>query len=253
MSTGSLEDWALHAYVDDEMSSEQRAEIEQLLLAEPELARKVEAWRRQRDLLKQAYDPTLAETVPESLVAPLRRGSGMRARPWLAMAAAVALLLIGGLAGWFIGREGAASSTVAGIARQAIDAHRIYAAEIRHPVEVRADEKGHLQTWLSKRVGTPFVVPDLSAEGYTLLGGRLLADGGTPSALLMYEDKAGQRISILLTARHGGGKSSLHVERQGELIACYWNDEALAFAVAGQLEREPMMRLAEAIYESFEG
>ena len=42
MSTGSLEDWALHAYVDDEMSSEQRAEIEQLLLAEPELARKVE-------------------------------------------------------------------------------------------------------------------------------------------------------------------------------------------------------------------
>jgi anti-sigma factor RsiW len=168
------------------------------------------------------------------------------------MAAAVALLLVGGLAGWFLGQE-AGGPAVAGVARQAIDAHRVYAAEIRHPVEVRADDKSHLQAWLSKRVGTPFAVPDLSAEGYSLLGGRLLAEGGTPSALLMYEDKAGQRISILLTPGRDGAGSALHVESEGGLIACYWNDHGLAFAVAGALGREPMMKLAEAIYERFEG
>ena len=69
MTVNKIDDWALHAYVDNEVSDEQRAEIEQQLRADPEMAQKVEAWRRQRDLMKQAYDGVLAEALPSSLAA----------------------------------------------------------------------------------------------------------------------------------------------------------------------------------------
>ena len=252
MTVNKIDDWALHAYVDNEVSDEQRAEIEQQLRADPEMAQKVEAWRRQRDLMKQAYDGVLAEALPSSLAATLRTGGGLAARPYLAMAAAIALLLIGGIGGWSFALQTGARE-VADIARDALSAHEVYAAEVRHPVEVKADEKAHLQAWLSKRVGTPFIVPDLTSEGYTLLGGRLVASGERPAALLMYEDAKANRISILLTSRDDDSETALHVEQRGGLIACYWRDGKLAFAVAGQMARDPMMKLAAAIYERVEG
>jgi anti-sigma factor RsiW len=252
MSSGKIDDWALHAYVDNEMSPEQRAEFEELLRADPERAAQAASWQRQRDLLKQTYDRVLDEPIPPSLAATLRTGGGLAARPYLAMAAAVLLLLLGGVSGWLL-RADTASVQTADIARDALTAYQVYAVEVRHPVEVGSDEKAHLQAWLSKRVGTPFTVPDLGAEGYTLLGGRLLAAEGKPAALLMYEDQSSNRISILLAAQDKPVESGLGVEQRGGLIACYWRDGHLAFAVAGHMERDPMMKLAKVIYDKFEG
>ena len=252
MTMNRIDEWALHAYVDNEVSAEQRTEIEQHLRADPELAQKVDAWRRQRELLKQTYDGVLGEALPPCLAATLRTGGSLAARPYLAMAAAIALLLLGGLAGWFMA-ESQGQLDVADIARDALFAHQVYSAEVRHPVEVKADEQAHLQAWLSKRVGTPFTVPNLTAEGYTLLGGRLLALGGKPAAMLMYEDAKANRISILLTSQDADTETALHVEQRGKLIACYWRDGKLAFAVAGGMDREPMMKLAKTIYGKFEG
>ncbi len=251
MTQNKIDDWALHAYVDNEVSAEQRAEIEQHMRTDPELAQKVDAWRRQRELLKQAYDGVMGETLPPSLAATLRTGGSLAARPYLAMAAAIALVLLGGLAGWFMAQQ-SQRLDVADIARDALFAHQVYSAEIRHPVEVKADDKAHLQTWLSKRVGTPFTVPDLTVEGYTLLGGRLLALGGKPAALLMYEDIEANRISILLTSQDVDSETALHVEQRGKLVACYWRDGKLGFAVAGDMARDPMMKLAKIIYDKFE-
>lgn len=251
MTTHKIDDWALHAFVDNEVSAEQAAEIEQALRADPELAQKVETWRRQRDLLKQTYDSVLGETLPPSLMAALRNGGSLTARPYFAMAAAVALVVLGGLAGWFMARQ-PQQVDAADIANDALYAHQVYSAEVRHPVEVKADERDHLQTWLSKRVGTPFTVPDLTAEGYSLLGGRLLVIDGKPAAFLMYEDAKAMRISILLSSAVTGGETALHVEQRGNLTACYWRDGNLAFAVAGRMDRAPMMKLAEAIYAKFE-
>jgi anti-sigma factor RsiW len=252
MKTGKIDDWALHAYVDNEVSGEQRAEIEELLRNTPELAQRVEDWRRQREALKQAFAGVLAESVPPSLAATLRTGGGWTARPYMAVAAALMLLLLGGFGGWFLAME-TGRSEVADFADRALTAHAVYAVEVRHPVEVRAEERDHLQTWLSKRVGTAFTVPDLTAQGYTLLGGRLLAAGDRPAALLMYEDANSNRITIYLISQNEDSETALHVEQRGSLTACYWRDGKLAFVVAGEMPREPMMKLAEAVYDAFEG
>ncbi len=251
MTMEHMEDWALHAYADNELSPEQRAEVEALLAQDTAAARKVEDWRRQRQLLKSAYGGVLDEPVPTHLAATLRRADPSHLRPYLAVAAAILLLLLGGLAGWMLKGE-TTPVLVADLGRQALDAHAVYAVEVRHPVEVRADDEAHLQAWLSKRVGAPFAVPDLTAEGYTLLGGRLLAGEDGPAGLLMYENAKGQRLSVLLSAPGTERDTALQVEQRGQLTACTWQDGRLAVAVAGEMAREPMMTLAKAVYEKLE-
>jgi anti-sigma factor RsiW len=251
--TELMNDWALHAYVDGELSAEQRADVEALIARDPEAARKVADWKRQRALLKTAFDGVLDEPVPRPLAAALReRAAPSRVSPWLAMAAAVLLLLFGGLAGWFLKGE-TSPTTMADLGQQALQAHTVFAVEVRHPVEVPGTDKAHLQAWLTKRVGTAFHVPDLTEQGYTLLGGRLLSGDEGPAAMLMYEDQKGQRLSVLLASPGTDLETGLKVQESGNLIACTWQDGKLAVAVAGEMARDPMMVLAKAVYEKLEG
>jgi len=248
----SIESWALHAYVDGELDGAERLAVEQLLTEDGAARAAVETYRRQREALKRTFDPVLAEPVPASLTAAVRARGTWRDRPFMHMAAAVLLLVAGGLLGWFAGHDPAGSRAET-LAEWAIEAHQIFAAEVRHPVEVAASDRDHLQAWLSKRVGTAFTIPDLSEEGYTLLGGRLLAAGDRPAAQLMYEDAASKRITVFLAANDDKAETSLQVEEKGQLIACYWLSHQIAFAVAGEMDKGPMMQLARVIYDKFEG
>jgi anti-sigma factor RsiW len=253
MTNEHMNEWALHAYVDGELSADQRAEVETLMARDPEAARKVAGWKRQRELLKTEFDGVLGEPVPQQLAAALReRADSPRLSPWLAMAAAVLLLVFGGLGGWLLKGQ-TAPTAMADLGQQALEAHSVFAVEVRHPVEVPGADKAHLQAWLSKRVGTAFKVPDLTEQGYALLGGRLLSGDGGPAAMLMYEDQEGQRVSVVLAAPGTDMETAMKVQQQGKLIACTWQDGKLAVAVAGEMARDPMLVLAKAVYDKLEG
>jgi anti-sigma factor RsiW len=168
------------------------------------------------------------------------------------MAAAVLLLVFGGLGGWLLKGQ-TAPTAMADLGQQALEAHSVFAVEVRHPVEVPGADKAHLQAWLSKRVGTAFKVPDLTEQGYALLGGRLLSGDGGPAAMLMYEDQEGQRVSVVLAAPGTDMETAMKVQQQGKLIACTWQDGKLAVAVAGEMARDPMLVLAKAVYDKLEG
>jgi len=247
----TIETWALNAYADGELDGADRLAIEELLAQDAAARTMLDEIGRQKQALKTVYDPVLREPVPISLAAALRHRGGRGALPYAAMAAGLALLITGGVGGWLAAQQSGSGALVS-IADRALGAHEVYAVEVRHPVEVAAAEKDHLQAWLSKRVGTAFVIPDLSAEGFTLLGGRLLAAGGQPAAQLMYEDAAKKRITIFLTANPGNAEAALRVEERDGLVTCYWLDGPLGFAIAGEMDRTRMMQLARIVYERFE-
>ena len=251
MTQDDIDDWALHAYVDNELSPEQRAEVEALLARDPAVARKVDDWRRQRHLMKAAYDPVLSEHIPPQLAVPRRRLAGRSIQTYAAMAATLLLLLLGGLAGWFLNAQ-TDHGPRPDLAAEALAAHSLYAFDARHPVEVSADEGAHLQAWLAKRVGVPFKLPDLGAEGYTLLGGRVLPGQDSATAMLMYEASTGQRVSVLLTLSPAEQDTGLKIRFSGNLVVCDWQDSRLIVAVVGEMAREPMMKLARSIYEQLE-
>src|SRR4051812_15283818 len=167
------DEWALHAYLDGEAASDMRADIEAYLSQNREAAERVEAWRRQKEALKNAYSAVFSEPIPRGIAAALHGQPSYSSR-FMQAAAALTLILVGALAGWFAGHQ-SGSASAESLARDALTAHQVYASEVRHPIEVPASDGDHLAAWLSKRLGHALKLPDLTRQGYSLLGGRLLA------------------------------------------------------------------------------
>ena len=247
-----ITDEILSAWVDGELSPEQRRAVEVWLENHPDAAARVQAWRHDRDALRAALAPIGAEPVPRALSDAVWR---RRALPhWALAASAAGLLLVGALAGgaaaWQWGR-GASSPQVAasqGWVQRAAYAHAVYVPEPRHAVEVKAQED-HLARWLTRRIEAPVKLFDLSAFGFELVGGRLLPDGAGKSAQLMYQDGAGARVTVYLRKPDPGTLAEFRYERQGELGMFYWVDENCGYALVGPLPRERLLALARSIYQ----
>lgn len=246
--TKDLSDNDIHCYVDGRLDPVRRAEVEALIAVDADAAEKARAYREQNKTLHASYDPVLEEPTPDRL----RMGSLSQVRrraPIGRVAAAVALLALGGSAGWFAnaafqgGRNGGTS-----LARDAVVAHRVFEIEVRHPVEVAASEEEHLVAWLSKRLDAPLAAPDLRGDGYELVGGRLLSAQMGPAAQLMYENLGGDRLTLYVRANPGGSDTAFRFAREGDVAAFYWLDGPLGYALIARTERERLLRLARGVY-----
>jgi anti-sigma factor RsiW len=243
-----IDDALLHGCADDRLEPEQRRLVAEWLEAHPEDARRVAAWRRQNDLIRELWGGVDGEPVPPRLSLPHLIGRPSRRRA-LAAAVALGLLAAGGLGGWLArGWSGTGAGTLAALAHDALAAHRLFVAERRHAVEVDRSEEQHLVTWLSRRLERPLRAPDLSAFGLTLMGGRLLPIGaGDPAAQLMYEDDAGARYTLFVTRGDGRPEEFRIVEEDG-VTAFYWVDALLGCAVVGTAPRDRLLAIARAAY-----
>ncbi|HEX2215956.1 MAG TPA: anti-sigma factor [Xanthobacteraceae bacterium] len=239
----------LHALLDGELPDDRRHEVEAWLASHPEDAARIAAWRAQADAIRARYGAVADEPVPDrfDLDRLVRTG-----RPWRRWAAAAAIIafFVGTLAGWF-GRgawEGppAAKAVVA----EALDAHRLYIAEMRHPIEVPADAS-HLMPWLSRRLGQQLRAPDLLSFGLKLIGGRLLPGPTGPAALFMYEGSSGERFTLYCARARTPG-TALRYQVAGQAAAFYWVEGGLTYVVSGPADRPRLQKVAESAYEQLE-
>jgi anti-sigma factor RsiW len=249
----------LHAYVDGRLGPEAQARVEARLARHPDDAAAVHAYRLQNSALRAAFAPVIEEPLPPELQAAVMTGAAARpaAGPgprlgWVA-AASVMLLLAGGAGGWLLhGRQGVPGEAGGAFAEQALGAHRVFVSEVRHPVEVGADQEAHLVGWLSKRLGTKLRAPQLRAAGFELVGGRLLAEGARPAAQLMYEDAGGGRLTIYLRAIEGAEQTAFRFVEENGIAAFYWIDEDYAYALIAPLERDRLLDIAQQVYRDLE-
>lgn len=244
----------LHAYLDGELESGRAAEVEAWLAAEPAEAERLRLWAEQKDGLHRLFDRVLDEPVPPRLApAAIRARRRLPLRALVRLAATLALLSLGGAGGWWLRGETAfPAPAVAAMALDALAAHVVFVAEIRHPVEVAVSERAHLVGWLSKRLGTELKVPDLAESGYTLMGGRLLPAATGPAAQFMYEGASGQRLTLYLRRAEGGGTTAFRFASQNGVEAFYWMDGPFGYALVADLPRERLMPLAQAVYHQLE-
>jgi anti-sigma factor RsiW len=249
----------LHAYVDGWLDPEARARIEASLAQHPEDAAAVHAYRLQNRELRDTFAPVLDEPLPPALQAAVTAGTAMRppAAPRLrfgrALAASVMMLLAGGAGGWLLHDWwGAPRGIGSTFAQQALGAHRVFVSEVRHPVEVGAEQEAHLVAWLSKRLGTKLRAPTLRAAGFELVGGRLLAEGARPAAQMMYEDSSGRRLTVYLRAVESAEQTAFRFVEEAGVSAFYWIDEDYAYALVAPLGREPLLGIAHQVYRDLE-
>lgn len=247
----TVENWALHAYADGELEGDDKKAVE-ALLARDEAARKVVAlFSAQKQQLHRAYDAVLDEAVPAGILA-AAKGRTLPRLHWVTgLVASLALIGLGTVLGLGVSQH-YEQVQQASLANRAVVAYQTFAPEVRHPVEVAADDQDHLKAWLSKRIGTEIKIPDLQEAGYTLLGGRLLAEEDHPAGQLMYEDANKKRLTIYLTANTGAKEQALVLADNAGLVTCYWRDGALAMAISADMPHEAMMTLAKDIYEQMD-
>ena len=246
MSRLPVTDAELHAYVDGALSPARSAEVEAYLAERPEDAGRVAAYRDQIARLHQEYDPVLDESLPHRLEVP---GSA-RMRPFLRYAAVVAAFALGTVVGWQLNSYStdrqAESSTWA---RRAAIAHVVYSPEVRHPVEVGADQEAHLVAWLSKRLGTQLKVPNLGNLGYALVGGRLLPGDRGPVAQFMYQDGKGQRLTLYVRVNPDDShETAFRFAQERGVGVFYWLDHKLGYALSGEVEKPELLRVAMAVH-----
>ncbi len=240
----------LHAFVDGELPADRGEAVNAWLATHPEDAALVAAWRAQADAIRARYGAVAAEEVPPRLRLEALMRNGRRWRS-IAAAAAVAAFFVGGIAGWMAhGASAAAPSGVELFTDEALGAHKLYIAEVLHPIEVGATE-AHLLPWLSRRVGTSIRAPDLAAFDLKLLGGRLLPGIKGPAALFMYESDTGERVTIYCS-RAVGAQTALRYSSADKFAAILWVDGDYGWVVSGPADRERLTKIAEATYEQME-
>lgn len=253
----------LHAWVDGELQPDAAAAVAQWLAEHPEEAARMAAIQAQNAGLQALHAQLLDEPVPARLIRPLQKPALQWRWPH-ALAAGIMLSVGLGLGlglGYGAGqqRSGSLPTDTAvqlpGFVREAAAAHAVYVPEQRHPVEVAVQQQAHLVQWLSKRLGVALKPPVLEAQGFHLMGGRLLpGESGQARAQFMYEDQAGQRVTLYVSVLKPGttatsAPASFEWSSDGASHGFYWIDGQQGYALSASLPRERLQTLANAIYQ----
>lgn len=254
----------LHAYVDGLLPLARQAEIEAWLAARPEEAARLAAYRSQNLELGRLFDPVLDEPVPQAIRVPAPRSLWGTGPAWR-IAAALVLALLGAVGGWTLRGAADASDVMAGIggaaptgpdvslARQAAIAHVVYSPDVRHPVEIGADQEDQLVTWLSKRLGTPIRPPRLGKLGYELIGGRLLPGQSGPVAQFMYHNLAGQRLTLYVSTEQSRNRDTgFRFAQEGPVSVFYWIDGKFGYALSAGASKGELAKLAIVVHDQLE-
>jgi anti-sigma factor RsiW len=225
---------SLSAYLDGELSDEQRAAVEERIARDPASAATASAYRAQDNALRALFASEPAE--PQVVVMrPRRRDRYLMAACWAFVGVACGYLLHMLLPALHDERPP--------FAQRADIAYAVYAPEQRHAVEVAAAQQDHLVNWLSKRLNRTLTIPSLAEYGFQLVGGRLLPGEEGPAAQFMYQNAAGERLTLYTTTvTRTQGK--IRVLRDGPRTTYYWAANRAGYALSGQIGEEKLQAIA---------
>ncbi|MBP1883518.1 anti-sigma factor family protein [Sinorhizobium mexicanum] len=271
-TTGQALEVRLSAYIDGELGDAERAELDALLARDDDAKVMLEKLKAGSAFGNKAFEDFLHDPVPLALVRQIKQGPGINPRServatanlpartvrvWpRALAAAMALLLVGGAAGFLAGSAHyVAEPESAASARPWIDEiadyHRIYSRQKDHLVEAPASDGPKIETWLASSVGVGFKTPDLASKGLTFEGARLLVVDGKPVGQLVYRDREGDIYAICFLK--GGDKPQADQFREDirdNLGLVSWQKDDASLVLVGPSADAALRELAEAVAAS---
>jgi len=262
----AISDDDLQAYVDDCLDPVRLPEIEAYLAAHPEVAQRLDAYRRQRQDLRQAFAAAVPPQPAADLALLHQLGAHLARRQQRRLLAAVAMIAViigagvGGGSGWLLrgAAIGSGNTTIAGddgsgkdltgvaaLADEAGAAHVVFAADRKRPVELDAAHEADLTKWLSNRLAHPVTPVDLAAAGFRFMGGRLIATDHGPAALFMYDDDKGTRLSLLIRPMANADlQAPLSAVKAHGVDGYAWAQHGIGFSLVGAADSTRLQQLA---------
>lgn len=243
-SPASEED--LRAYVDGRLDAERREAVDRYLQNHPEVAASIAADISQHSALREAFGAYAASPTPPQLnLTRLVEERLRQRRAWWQIAAAIVLAFAAGAGGglWFGSRP---LTGIGALAADAAISYVVYAVDEHHPVEIPADQRNLMTRWLSNRLNRQVAPPDLSAAGYELLGGRLVASPHGAAALFVYRNANHKRLIIyvrpMVEASQTTGIKAVDGNR---LDACAWIEQGIGYSLTAQQDYAHILELSQ--------
>lgn len=267
------EEELVHRFLDGRLSDAEKAALVQRIKTEPTMAAIYAALTAQHGALRELHRDVLEQPIPPHLLHAATELESVlqRQRQWAQLGGMAAMVLLAFGSGWLAhtqwGPTGTTSAQLAAaptapagglqFVKQAVLAHAVFTPEVRHPVEVDNTQQEHLVQWLSKRLNRPLKLPQLTRQGFELMGGRLLPAETGARAQFMYQNAAGERLTLYLGAMQGGAEAATDTSTRetafrfsasGTVNSFYWIDNGFGYALSGPVPRPVMQELAHAVY-----
>ncbi|MBO0734694.1 MAG: anti-sigma factor [Methylocapsa sp.] len=199
-----------------------------------------------RDLQKTIFAAQLCYPAPESLRLRIERALPRPAirpsrREWLQGFALGAGLSAIAASGVFVAvlREDKESPILSDI----VSAH-LRALEPDHLTDVPSSDRHSVKPWFNGKVDAAPPVPDLSAEGFALIGGRLDAIGGKMVAAIVYKKRA--HIINLFVAPGAAGERLPAIEKAQGFNVRHWTEDGVSLFAISDLNAAELADFAAA-------
>jgi anti-sigma factor RsiW len=244
----------LHALIDGELDAGHARDVEAHVADCPGCAEKLKAFRAMHDALtaadlKTAAPASLRSRIEAALPQPsARAGAASRLRQPSRRG------FFGGLAVGTAVSAAVAASLVLTVFRadpEQTIADEVVSAHIRslqpgHLMDVETSDQHTVKPWFDGKVDIAPPVIDLTAEGFTLLGGRLDYIDGEPVASVVYRRR--KHIINLFVARRLGSEHMFVTARtiQGYNVR-HWSNQGLDFWAVSDLDPQELGEFVEKI------
>ncbi|WP_349955987.1 anti-sigma factor [Rhizobium sp. ZPR3] len=249
----------LSAFMDGEMSREEKEELEKLIASDADARRIFDELKHGSDVGRKAFDEVLKEPVPLALVRSIKSAQPPKTRdpsPRLtrqslklaptgkqSLAAALILFAVGGGIGYLFGMQPAdVPASPPPIPTQVMTRnwlddiaayHRIYSRQPQHMVELQASQLDEIAKWLTSTVGVKFNFPDLAADGLVFQGARMFIAGGKPVGQLIYKNLDGDVVAICFTKTDGVADDDFSETIKDDISIVSWHRNGTTYAIVG--------------------
>jgi anti-sigma factor RsiW len=233
----------LHALLDGELDAGHARDVEAHVAQCAGCAEKLRAFRAMHGAmatanLKEAAPASLRSRIEAALPSP-----EPRINSWLKVARPSRRMFFGGFAAGAALSAAAAAGLILTVVRndqeqtiagEVVSAH-IRSLQAGHLMDVETSDQHTVKPWFDGKVDVAPPVIDLTAEGFTLLGGRLDYIDGEPVASVVYRRR--KHIINLFVARRLGREHAFVTAQtvQGYNVR-HWSDQGLDFWAVSDLD-----------------
>jgi anti-sigma factor RsiW len=226
----------LHALIDGELDAGHALDVEAHVAACPACGEKFAVFRTMHDVMSAA---PLKETAPTHLRNRIEALLAVPAGRVVSMRQFLQPTRRSFFGGFAMGSalSGAAAATLIfavmrgdqeqAIAEEVVSAH-IRSLQAGHLMDVETSDRHTVKPWFNGRVDVAPPVIDLTAESFTLLGGRLDYVDGEPVAAIVYQRR--KHVINLFVAQHLGTKRPKTIAKIIQGYNCrHWSQDGLDF------------------------
>ena len=245
----------LHALIDGELDASHTRGVEAHVVSCPACTEKLKAFRAMHTAMTGAG---LKETAPAGLRARIEMvlplSSAHIITPTRFSRPRTARSFFGGFAVGTIASAALAASLVLTVVRndqeQSI-ANDVVSAHIRslqagHLMDVETSDQHTVKPWFDGRVDVAPPVIDLTARGYTLLGGRLDYINSEPVASVVYKRRK-HIINLFVARRLGPAHASVTAKTVQGYNARHWTEQGLDFWAVSDLDPQELGEFVQKI------